>query len=559
MTNKFRNEISSFRRKQAEKSLYAFAKYYLPHHLKLNPSDAHQEIYALLTEIMVQRGKKVAIAAPRGFGKSTLVTLFCVIYGVCYLKEPYIMILSDTASQAELILENIKKELTENEKLRMDFPEVFEKNGRPKPPRWSQDQIETLNGVKIQALGRGQKPRGRKHGIYRPTFVIADDVETMDNVATEQSRDKTKNWYTNTVLMLGDENTNYVFLGTLYHPLCLLGEYLSPNFNLEWVKKTYKVILSDSKHPELWAQWSDIYNNRKEHNGKRGLVGAKNFYTDHKELMDEGVVLLWSEKWSYYDLKILLEENSLSFYCELQNEPYDPKTAIYNIDKFHYIEKQYGSIAAFLAERQAWLEFYIGCDPCMGMSVTKGDYAAIIVMARDRETNILYIIEADIRRISPQETITRIVDLCSAYKPVTCFIETNNFQKLMQDNLESELYSRSIYTPVQGITNGSNSNKANRIHALEPLINKGMIWFSLSFKKLLDQFRSFPNGQHDDGPDTVELMASNIQSLPTGNNGISCIKMGSIQSNVLNGVPDLRPDSFPHVHNNRENPLWFIK
>ena len=558
MTNRLFNEIALLRRKQAEKKLFAFAKYYMPHYLKLNPSEAHHKIYELLMDIMAHRGKRVAIAAPRGFGKSTLITLFYIIYAICYCRERFIVILSDTASQAEQILENIKKELTENEKLRTDFPEVFEKEGRPKPPRWTQSQIETLNGVKVLALGSGQKIRGRKFGKDRPTLIVADDIETQDNVATEASRDKTKVWFTKSVLMAGDENTNFIFLGTLYHPFCLLGEYLNKNSNYEWIKQTYKVIVSDPKHAELWTLWSEIYNFRKDFEGKLGPEATECFYMANKSQMDEGIELLWPEKWNYHGLMVLREEDRLSYYCELLNEPYDPKTASFDVDKFHHIEKSWGSREAFYAARQAWLEFYGGCDPCMGEDATKGDYAAIIIVARDIQDGRLYVVETDISHRTPQETIARIVEYCRIYKPLRFFIETNAFQKLMRDNLERDLAEQSIYTPIVGIDN--RGNKTNRIHALEPLINRGYIQFSLSQGRLLDQFRFFPNGQHDDGPDCLELIVSNVSvgKPMIGMNGISCIKMNSPQSSEIRDVPDVRAQMFPHVYNSRDKKDKFV-
>jgi predicted phage terminase large subunit-like protein len=550
------NEISSLRKKPAEKSVYAFAKYYMEHHLKLLPSAAHKEIYELLTDIVNRRGKRVAIAAPRGFGKSTMITLFYIIYSICYLKERFIVILSDTASQAEQTLENVKKELTENEKIRVDFPEVFEKDGRPKPPRWTQSQIETLNGVKVLALGSGQKIRGRKFGKDRPTLVIADDIETQDNTLSEASRDKTKIWFTKSVLMAGDENTNFIFLGTIYHPLCLLGEYLSQKSNYEWIKKVFKVIVSEPKHPELWMQWSDIYNFRKDFEGNLGPMAAKSFYIANRNQMDEGVVLLWPEKWSYYDLVVLREEDRLSFYCELQNEPYDLKTAIFNVEKFHYVEKTHGSLDTFLNARQGWLEFYGSCDPAMGEDAAKGDYTAVIIAARDIQDGRLYVIEADISRRSPQETITRIVEYCKMYRPLTFFVETNLFQKLLMDNLGRDLYEQGINTPVLGIDN--RGDKTRRIHSLEPSINNGYIQFSLSHTRLLDQFRFFPNGQHEDGLDALEMIVSNIQTTPyVWKNPTSSMRI-RVESNVLRGVPDLRSQSIPRVYNDRDKKDRFI-
>lgn len=546
MTDNILKGISSLRKKPSGKSLYTFAKMYLPHYFKVKPSSAHKEVYELLEKIMKDRNKRVAIAAPRGFAKSTLISLFYIIYAICYQKEKFIVILSDTADQAIQILDNVKKELTENEKFKIDFPEVFEREGKPKPPRWTKSQIETLNGIKIHALGRGQKIRGTKYGKDRPTLVIADDIETSDNVVSEISMEKLKEWFTKSVLMAGDENTNFIFMGTLYHPLCLLNEYLSPDYNREWIKKVYKVIRTEAKNLHLWAKWSEIYNNRQDFEGRYGQDAARAFYEANKAAMDEGIELLWPEKWGYYDLAVLREENHLSFSCELQNEPYDPKAAVFNVEKFHYFDKIYDSVYDLLKARKEWLEFYGSCDPCVGDEVSRGDYAAIIIVARDREDGRLYVIEADIHRRSPKDTISRIVDLCRIYKPASFIIEDNNFQKLMRDDLEQQLDGQGLYVPIVGVDNRGDKNK--RIHSLEPIINRGGIQFSRSQKKLLDQFRFFPNGHHDDGPDAVAMLVNNIEVAPhVWNNPVS-VTQRKTESRELRGIPDLRYTSFLQVH-----------
>ena len=42
------------------------------------------------------------------------------------------------------------------------------------------------------AKSRGQEVRGLKHGAYRPSLIILDDVEAADRVLNEEQRYKTK-------------------------------------------------------------------------------------------------------------------------------------------------------------------------------------------------------------------------------------------------------------------------------------------------------------------------------------------------------------------------------
>jgi len=111
MLDEIIRHVSRLRRAQAKESLSAFMQFYLLERLKKSPSDAHKEIYRLLEDLTRNRPGKLAIAAPRGFGKSTLVTLAYVLYGICYAEEKFIVILSATSSQAKQFLDDVKQEL----------------------------------------------------------------------------------------------------------------------------------------------------------------------------------------------------------------------------------------------------------------------------------------------------------------------------------------------------------------------------------------------------------------------------------------------------------------
>ena len=72
---------------------------------------------------------KVAIAAPRRHAKSTAITLAYALAAVCFRDRKYVLIVSDTITQATQFLGDIKKELADNERLRTLFNIVgFEKD-----------------------------------------------------------------------------------------------------------------------------------------------------------------------------------------------------------------------------------------------------------------------------------------------------------------------------------------------------------------------------------------------------------------------------------------------
>lgn len=160
-----------------ETSIYAFAVRYFSHYLKYPSSRLHKYLYSYLERQINNtrrtKGFKHAIAAPRGNAKSSLVSCIFPLWCIVYNKKKFIIIVSDTAGQAEDFLEEIKRELDSNELLKRDFPHIVGKG-----PTWRQDEIITTNNIKVMALGTGAKVRGRRFGTSRPDQIICHEKGT---------------------------------------------------------------------------------------------------------------------------------------------------------------------------------------------------------------------------------------------------------------------------------------------------------------------------------------------------------------------------------------------
>ena len=73
------------------------------------------------------------------------------------------------------------------------------------------------SGVRILARSRGQKVRGLKHSQHRPKLYIADDVEGLDWVRTQENRDKSDRWFRGEVLPSLDQDGRAVVVGNWLH------------------------------------------------------------------------------------------------------------------------------------------------------------------------------------------------------------------------------------------------------------------------------------------------------------------------------------------------------
>ena len=502
MEHNLNKDARSTRRKAAESSIHAFAKLYLPHHFKIEPSIAHREIYDTLSIATIERNKKIAIAAPRDFGKSTTITLIDVIYLIAYGKENFIVIISSNAAQAQKILENIRKELTENVRLKEDFPEIFESEGMPKPPRWKQNDIITRNNVEVLALGYNQKIRGQRHGIHRPSLIILDDAEPDNGWPSSEMAEKMKEWLNKAVLQAGSENTNFLFIGTVHHWLSVLGDYLKENTSPGWIKLKYQALVEFPRQMNLWGTFSNIRHFREMYDGKGGAEAAVEYYRDHKTAMDEGGVSLWPQKWSILKLMEKFSDNEFSFMSEMQNDPRNLSEYSFDVDNFSYCDDGYSTVDTLLNDWGDGVQFYMGCDPSTGKSIITGDYSAIIVIAC--KNGIAAVIVADIARRTPDRFTRDIIAYAKRYRLTKLVIEDNNFQELVVQSLEKKAYEEGVALPIERVTNSA--KKQDRIFSLYEWVKNGTIKFFRFERLLLEQFRWFPQqGKSDDGPDALEM------------------------------------------------------
>ena len=500
--NNLNKDVSLMRRKAGEGSILAFARLYLSHHLKIMPSQAHLEMYNLLLQAANEKSKKIAVAAPRDFGKSTMITLIYLIYLICYTREHFIVIISHTASQAQKTLENIRKELTENEQLRQDFPEIFESAGRPNPPRWTQEDIITRNNIEILALGYNQPIRGRKHGAHRAGLIILDDVEPDDGWSSPEMAEKMKQWFNKAVLRAGSDDANYLFIGTVHHWLSVLGEYLKEDESPVWIKRRYMALINWPDQMSLWQKFFNIRNSKEQYCDNAGVAAALRFYNDNQCLMNAGAELLWPEKWSLLKLMEMYNDNDFSFMSEMQNDPRNLSKHGFDVDGFSRWTDGYLTIDALLKSLGDGVRFYAACDPSMGKSMFRGDYSAIIILAC--KGGFTYVIVADIARRSPDMLTRDIIAYAKRYNFTKFIIEANNFQELMVQSLEKMAHDENVRIPIERVTN--TSNKIDRIFSLYEWVKNGTIKFSKSDIVLLNQFRAFPQqGKNDDGIDALEM------------------------------------------------------
>jgi len=274
--------------------LDAWARRYLDSYFTRPCSLFHRWLADQLQDLHNRRGTRLGLVAPRGSAKSTWVSLAYPLWAAVHGYEPYILLLSDTQSQARLLLEAIKRELEDNRALAETYPAAV---GQGSP--WGQDRIRLANGVAIEALGTGAKIRGRRNRADRPSLIVVDDPENDAHVTSTVQRERSWSWFNRAVANAGTPQTNILVLGTALHHDCLV---LRLARTAGWNGKTFRAIEKWPDRMDLWKEWELIY---QDYEDPAHELKAREFYDHNRKAMHADAVLLWPEREDLYNLMCL--------------------------------------------------------------------------------------------------------------------------------------------------------------------------------------------------------------------------------------------------------------
>lgn len=463
-----------------------FVQTYFPHYIRHKHfSNLHKYLFDKLPKILQEKtSQNLAIAAPRGEAKSTLVsrlfTLFCIITE----QKKFAVIVMDSIDQAYPMLEAIKAELEFNVRLKTDFPKIC---GQGKV--WQSGSFVSKNNVKVMVAGSGKKLRGLTHGAYRPDLVILDDIENDEQVRNPQQRDKLENWFKSTITPLGaaGEKLDIVYIGTILHYDSVLNRTLQ---NKAFVGKIFQAIEKLPDNLKLWDEFDAIFKN----DGKKQ---ALDFYSKHKKELDKGAKVSWQAR-SLLDLMIIRATiGQASFDAEYQNDPVSLDSAPL-AKSLHF----YNSLPSNLV-------YYASLDPSMGRSNTNSDPSAIVIGGLDLQTSKLYIVEADIKRRLPDKIIEDVIFYQQEYNCFAWFIETVAFQAFLYQEILRRAGERGILIPARPFV--PNTDKTLRIESLQPYLANEQILLNNNLTSLIQQLRHFPKAAHDDGADALQMLFDGVQ------------------------------------------------
>jgi predicted phage terminase large subunit-like protein len=449
-----------------------FARFFFPEAFSEQASIFHLELFKFFSD-----GKHFGVAAPRGHAKTTTGSAE-VIYRIVNSLNHYIVIVSDTYSQARDIVDNIKSELEDNQLLNWLYGDLRT------DWHWTSGSFTTNNEVRVSARGSNMKVRGLKYRHWRPDFVLGDDLENDEMVENPERRAKLLNWIKRAVIpALSRKQRQIAFVGTVLHEDSLLNNVLEKKSGFAgWQSKRYKALIQT----------------------------------------DQGEVSLWPSMFPVDKLKSMRDDPNdqdymgpLTFAQEMQNEPIDDEARIFK-NAWIYGTTEKPNTYSLTEKETLWkvehptnselgtwqktelTKVLMAVDPAISEKTT-ADYFAMFVIGVDKAGEIweLDVFRDKIADIDLQ--VDKILEFNKQWHPDKINIESVAYQAGLARAVQKKAASNQQHAPVWAVTPDKDKFRRAVIHSANFAGNLVHLRTDHPlFDALVAELLAFPKGQNDD-------------------------------------------------------------
>jgi len=405
-----------------------FAKAFFPEVFHRPWSKLHLGLCNILDDDSLQ---KVAIAAPRGFGKTSLFNLAFPAKRILFQDSRHIIPVSATADAAVEQADDLKDELVTNPLIRTLFGDL--KAQERKDP-FGQKEWVTSNGVKVRPRGAQQQIRGRKYRSQRPDLFIVDDLEDDEAVESSDQRKKLAKWFFSALVNSvdrGSHNWRIIVIGTILHEDSLLNNLLQ---DPSWYSVRFE--LCDDAYKSNWPEY----------------------------MSDEQVAALANE----YRQSGLLR----LFYMEHRNIPIALEDQGFKEEYF----QPYKESPDFWAEyRPAELETVVLSDPAKTMEEGSCN-TALAVITVNRRTEELYIRDIVSDKFDPHSHINEMFDLAERYNAMVLAPEVTGLNEYLMWPIRNEMIRRKSHYHIVEVKPREAKRGPRRSGGLIPLYRNKKIY-----------------------------------------------------------------------------------
>ena len=446
----------------------------------------HEEIL----ELACSKEKFLAMALPRGHGKSTVITIIYTLAVCLFRQRKFCLIVADTEGQAALFLGQIKQILYDSEQIRTLFGLQTDDKGLVKFEKDTETDIilkfSDGNMFRIMAKGAEQRLRGLMFNGQRPDLIIMDDMMSDEAVMNKDRREKLNKWIYGSLIPCRSETGIIRFIGTLLNLDDALAR-LMPHPHAK-----------DTVHEEL-----KMYSTKKKGMWKSVL------YRAHNEDMS---VLLWPErktKQMFRELRDDFTEQGIPevYSCEYLNNPVDDSIRYFRKTDFLPLTEE---------DKKKHLTFYVTADLAISLK-ERADYTAIVVGGMD-ENGQLHIVNCIRERLGGDEIVHTLMTLNKVYKPIAIGIEDGQISKALGPYINRAMAETGNYMNIISLK-PHRMDKMMRARAIQARMRSSAVKFDVNadwWPMFLDECLSFPRARHDDCVDALSYQGLLIDKMSEG-------------------------------------------
>lgn len=347
-------------------------------------------------------------------------------------------------------------------------------NGGVNPYVSAQAEWETAYGGGIKAAGVDGDIIGRGANL----FIVDDFIRNSKQATSLKVRESQWEWFQTTARSRIEPGGKLIVLATRWHEEDLIGKILKYACG-EAGWRVREIRLPALAEPT---------------EAQPDLLGRKT---------DEA---LWPERWSSEYLMRLRDGSDPYWWAAL----YQQRLGSYG--KNEWPAEYFYNV---FAQDDEWPESFLvsatALDPSKGRNTKSGDYSAIVTVGFSK--GYLWV-DADLQRRPVPQIMRDLVEWNTLRRPMVTGIEGVLFQELLGPDYEQAQIELGNYRDVPVMIDNSIS-KTLRISRLGQWLrlHRVKIRNTPGGRLLLQQLKDFPNGDHDDGPDAMEMAVRLLESL----------------------------------------------
>lgn len=343
------------RKQRCRLSFRSFCETYLPAKFYLEWSDDHLLVIGRI-EKAVLHGGLFAIAMPRGSGKSALCEAAC-LWATLFGHHNFVVLIGEGQKAAIDCLDSVKAEITNNELLAADFPEVCfpvraleginqRANGQTcqgvrTQIVWNDDQIvlptiegAASSGAVMNIAGMEGRIRGMKYTrpdgrTVRPSLVFVDDPQNDESAHSVTQCAAREAIVQGAILGLAGPDSKLSGLAavTVIRRDDLAERLLNPELHPQWQGARCKLINAFPSNEEAWETYRKIRREAQEA-GDDYVAISNEHYVANRAALDAGAVVAWPARKKadeisavQHAMNLRIDRGEHIFFAEYQNDP----------------------------------------------------------------------------------------------------------------------------------------------------------------------------------------------------------------------------------------------